>query len=382
MSRPPTQTGQTALQKQESEYQVRGYRPDDRESFLSLYESVWERGQTEAWFEWRFEANPYDDGVEMVVVERDGELVGAEPCLPFRLGAGGTRVSVLQPADWIVHPDHRRRGLFTRMTERTLDRHERSRYDLYYNFPTDVLLPGLDSFGWRVVGERPTYYRIERPARLVDAKADGGLPRHVAKLASPLSRLQLRVRDKLASVPDDITVERYDEVPSRLFTTLYRTGAPSKLHVARDEAFYDWRFENPAWESTAFVARRDGRPVGGLVACREVLKGVTCTRIVDVQPMDPDGDRTGVYAALVEAVLSDDTATDVYKVEGDVLPTQVLAGCGFWSDARFPLSKLGRRTVHVVRPTGSPGGDRWRLGGRDPTDPDHWVLSLAGQDIA
>ncbi|WP_440989919.1 GNAT family N-acetyltransferase [Haloarchaeobius baliensis] len=368
-------------ERAEQQYSIRRYRPADREAFLALYESVWGRRRSEEWFEWRFEANPYGDGVSMVVAEKDDELVGAEPCLPFEVGTGRRRLSALQPADWIVHPEHRRRGVFSRMTSHLLERDAGGRFELYYNFPTDALLPGLDSFDWHVVGERPTYYRIERPVRLVEAKGGRKLHRDVAKLASPLSRFRLRLRDRLTSVPDDVTVVRYDEVPARLFTSLYHEGVPTKLHVARDEAFYDWRFENPAWETTAFVARRDGRAVAGVVACQEELKGATCTRIADVQPMDPDEDLTGAYAALVEAVV-DDTTTDVYKVAGDVLPAQVLTGCGFWADSSFPLSKLGRRTVHAVRPTDTVDGERWRIRGRDPTDPRHWLLSLAGQDIA
>lgn len=363
------------------EYSVRRYRPDDRSDFLSLYESVWGRARSEAWFEWRFEENPYGDGVSMVVAEADGELVGAEPCLPFELAAGRKRAAALQPADWIVHPDHRRRGLFTRMTERLLDRDAGGPFELYYNFPTDVLLPGLDSFDWHVVGERQTYYRIERPARLVDAKVEGRL-RTLGKAAVPLSQLALRLRHRPPTAPDDVTVERHDEVPAWLFTALYLDGRPTRLHVARDEAFYDWRFENPAWETTAFVARREGTPVGGVVACREAVNGVTCTRIVDVQPMAPDDDRGDVYAALLAAVVEDDATADVFKVAGDVLPPSVLGRCGFRSDARFPLSKLGRRTVHVARPIGNVDVEHWRIGGRDPTNPAHWTLSLAGQDIA
>ena len=97
--------------------QIRPYESADRERFLSLYQTVWDQSRSVDWFRWRFEENPYRDGVQMIVAEVDGELVGVEPILPFRLVTIASTYDVYQPVDWMVHPDYRRQGVFTRMTE-------------------------------------------------------------------------------------------------------------------------------------------------------------------------------------------------------------------------------------------------------------------------
>jgi len=73
-------------------YEVRLAEPSDRDGFLALYEDVWERSRDESWFDWRFLDDPYAAGIEMVVAEREGTLVGAELLLPMPLDVGSERV--------------------------------------------------------------------------------------------------------------------------------------------------------------------------------------------------------------------------------------------------------------------------------------------------
>ena len=65
-----------------SEYDIRHYRPDDRDGFLSLYRTVMDREKQEDWFSWKYQGNPYTDNVPMIVGVADGEIVGARPFLP------------------------------------------------------------------------------------------------------------------------------------------------------------------------------------------------------------------------------------------------------------------------------------------------------------
>ena len=197
----------------EEAYAVRRYRPGDRAGFLSLYEDVWGRSKGEAWFEWRFERNPYADDVEMVLTERDGRLVGAEPLLPLRLTDGTNRVVAYQPVDWMVHPDHRRRGLFTRMTERLLEEYAEEAA-LLFNFPSEELRPGLEKFDWTEVGPVATRYRIQRPCRAVaDTKRpDSRAVSLLARASVPAVRAGLRVADRLSPTADGVSVEQVDGV--------------------------------------------------------------------------------------------------------------------------------------------------------------------------
>lgn len=73
------------------EYLVRTYEPSDRSGFLALYETVYDKRRSAEWVTWRY-GGPYIDGVRMVVAEREGEVVGAEPFISQAIRAGDRTV--------------------------------------------------------------------------------------------------------------------------------------------------------------------------------------------------------------------------------------------------------------------------------------------------
>lgn len=355
---------------------VRRFRSDDVDGFLDLYEAVWGRRPPREWFDWRFEAVPYAADVPVIVADDGDELVGAEPSIPFRVGAGGETALAYQPADWIVHPDHRRQGIFTRMTERLLDDPPSNPPRLYFNFPSEAIVPGLRKFGWRVAGPFHTAYRVRRPSALLG----DGTPGPTASLGRALDAIAGgygRVRDALAPDPD-VAVTRHDAPPAETLAALYRSAIPDRLHVVRDESFYRWRFANPLWTTTAYVARRDGRPVASLVVT-ERASDPHVAFLADTLPLVPPGDRRA-YAALLRAAMADTTA-DVVRACDAVLPSGLLRAFGFYATDSFPLSRLSTRVQLAVRPGVLGAEDAWRLGGRALDDVDDWHLSLSSKDI-
>jgi GNAT superfamily N-acetyltransferase len=366
--------------------QIRPYEPDDREAFLSLYADVWGHEKGEDWFAWRFEANPYRDGVQMVVAEDDGALVGAEPLLPFRLRIGSLTVDAYQPVDWIVHPDHRREGVFTRMTERLLDQYADDG-TLLFNFPTDALVPGLEKFGWEVVGPVSTNYRIQHPEHALTDTINVGkhtITNPVPSLAGSVARGGLDLLERIGTPDGSVAVERHDDVPVATLATLYESAPPGRIHVARDEAFLSWRFANPRWETATYVASRDGSPVASVVTATERVDGLTTTSLLDHQPMARDGGDRRAYEALLSRVVRDHRDDDLLKTLAS-FDSRLLRRHGFLRDTAFPLSRRSTVSVEAVRPatpSTEGSGDPWRPDGVDLTDAENWCLTLADLDVA
>ena len=362
----------------EAPYAVRRYRPADRPGFLSLYEDVWRRPKGEAWFRWRFERNPYADGVEMVLAECDGRIVGAEPLLPLRLTDRTERVAAYQPVDWIVHPDHRRRGHFTRMTERLLEAYA-DRPALFFNFPSEALRPGLGKFDWTEVGPVATRYRVQRPGRAV-ANTKRPTSRAVSLLAPtsvPAVRAGLRVADRLTPAADDACAERVDGVDADAVRTVYAETRPDRIHLPREEQFLAWRFANPSWETTTYVARHDGRPVATVVAVTESLDAVCVTFLADVQPMtDVDG-RSSAVDAILARLVADHADVDLLAAPTGPFPSVFRRRC-FLRNDRFPLSLPTTPATHAARPLSTDAADAFD---RDVFAADDWLLSPADRDI-
>ncbi|SNZ12691.1 Ribosomal protein S18 acetylase RimI [Natronoarchaeum philippinense] len=377
-------------------YEIRRFERGDAAGVLELYETVFGEERTNAWFDWKYRENPAVDHVPITVaVDPDDGVVGARPLFALPMAAGEHRFLAVQPGDTMVHPDHRRQGLFTRMTERAIERYDDHEVALFFNFPNEQSGAGYRKLGWRDVGEVTTYYRIQSPsAWLDDASGAVAAGATVADLAAAGYH---RARDAVAPSADGISVDRYREVPVTTLVALYRGGVPAGFHAVRSEQYLRWRFQNPRWTYRTYVARdRAGEPLAAAVVGRKSAGDDAVVRLTDALPPVPED---GPLVALLDAVLSD--ADDAAAVAApSCLPETVLSRFGFHPDTAPPLSLVSSATTHVARPatvdvrksnalssqpeSGPDSGDAddWTLSGRSVTDPDSWTLTFGEQDTS
>lgn len=360
-----------------SQYTIRRFRDGDVDGILQLFTLI-SSGPTHdrEWFTWKFEANPFVDHVPIVVAERDGVIVGARPFFALGMAVGGEPTLAIQPCDTMVHPDHRRRGLFTRMTERSIERYADRGPSFFFNFPNDLSAGGYRKLGWERVGVFPRSYRVTDPRRVLGDGTFGPLANVVAVASTPLVAGYDSIRRVLAPADAGSPVRHDDHVTATELASIYREGIPDSIHARRDERFYRWRFDNPDWAySTYFVdgeAGRVGLVVGNPVHVEESAPSVT--RIVDVVPLE-NGDRSNQVATLLRRVIADNAGADLFVVPDDVVQPSTRRALGFWNDGSLPLSLVMDQRRHVARSL-----DGWVRNGVDIRDPANWTLTFAEMD--
>lgn len=230
-------------------YTVRRFHPEDRDGVMALDSVVWDRDRGTDWFQWKYERNPLVDRTPIFVAERDGEIVGARPFIPVRLRVGDVVLDALQASDTMVHPDHRRRGIFSRMTERAIEAYADGDPALIFNYPNAAARSGYEKLGWRTLDGQVTYYRLQNPARLVSARFDDTVGSLLRRVFRPLVREFRRDGCRLDS-PPDVEITARAKTPCSTLASLYAGRVPDRVHVLRDEAFLRWRFASPAWSRT------------------------------------------------------------------------------------------------------------------------------------
>ncbi|WP_227354489.1 GNAT family N-acetyltransferase [Haladaptatus salinisoli] len=360
-------------------YVVRWFEDGDVSDFLALDRAVFQRERDERWFEWKYEDNPYVDHVPILVVENEDDIVGARPFIAFRLRAGAETVLALQPADTMVHPEHRRRGLFTRMTERAIDHYANREPAFFFNFPNQRSRPGYLKLGWQIVGDRVTYYRIQNPAAFFGG--DGRIPSRLAELAVQLTGDVREFRRTPADAAGEFSVDRYPGTRASILAELYETRPPDGFHALRDETFYRWRFASPAWSRATYVASQGGQPVAGIVVRnRTTAEGVSVTQLADVVPLAETERRTRALARLVERIVADHASSDILAVAEGGVPRRLLTEFGFVGDATPPLSWMSDFDCRLVAlPLGGTG---WTVGGERLSHRSNWHVSFAERDTA
>lgn len=363
------QVGDGAAQ---SDYGIRRFRPDDVDDFLALHREIFGSDHGREWFAWKYEENPYVYHVPIFVAETAGELVGARPFFALELSVNGRRHLALQPGDTMVHPDHRRQGLFTRMNEAAIEQYRDRDVSFFFNFPNEKSGAGYLKLGWERVADQPNYYRVQDPAGLQESpSAWASLG---ARALKPLIDGYNRLSTHRLSTPEGVTVERYDSIPSAILAGIEYDRRRNGIHVHRDVRFYDWRFRNPSWEYTAYVAERGGEPIAGLVVATSA-DGAT-TKLTDVTPLPNDDDHEGLEA-LLHRVVREYAGADVI-VAPPVFPEELAGRAGFRRADRRPLSAVASRTTHVVCEL----SDGWTVDGLDIDDPDNWQLTFAERDTS
>ena len=360
----------------QDDYVVRMYEPSDRGEYLALYETVFEQRRSEEWMQWRY-SGPYTDGVRMVVAERNDEVVGAEPFISLSVRAGGTDVLALQPADVMVHPDHQRNGLMTRMTQFAVERYA-DEEGLFFNFPNEIAEAVHLRLGWREIGRTATAYRIHTPSAFTEEFA---LPPAADRVAhgcyDAYDSLVAVMSSALRRSPPE--VRRYDDVPAAVLETLYDRRRPDGPHVPRTSEFYRWRLANPEWDVTTYVAESDAEPLAALVVCTDTKDDVTYAKLLDSLPLvDPD---PVALERLVFAALSEHRSADAVTVAEDTLPRSVSARTGFLRNDEPPLSLVTSPDPVLARPFAL-GRGSWSIGGRRFERRDDWTLALVDQDTS
>lgn len=363
------------LGSQGPEYAVRAFEDDDLAGFLNLHSRIFDPDYGREWFEWKYRANPYVDHVPIFVATADGEIVGARPFFALEMSVGGQRELALQPGDTMVHPEHRRQGLFTRMNEAAIEQYQAGDPSFFFNFPNEQSGPGYLKLGWETVGEISTYYRIQDPSALGfdSATARGSIVKAALK---PLLDGYNQLSDALTGTADEVTVTKHDAIPSETLADLAESHSDPNIHVLRDQQFYDWRFDTPAWEYTAYTASVGGDEVAGMVAGTAYENGLKTTKVTDVVPA-PDGTRTMELAALVQQVVRDHDGSDILAAPSS-LAHPVLDRWGFRRDDTPPLGRAATQTTHVVRSV----TDDWRINGVDISDESNWRLTFSEQDTS
>lgn len=368
----------------DDQYTIRQYESADLERLMALDRTVWDRRRSAEWFTWKYVDNPYLDHVPIFVVEHDGDVVGARPFLVFRLRAGPDTVLALQPSDTTVHPEHRRQGLFTRMTRHAIEYYRQREPELFFNFPNDAALGGYRKLGWERVAPRQAYYRVEDPGTFLESQVDGRIGQLLGSVSTPVTQQYYRLRSSLAPGADGVSVEQRPGVDPALVASLYEREPPAELHALRDREFYEWSLASPAWEYTTNLARRDGEIVAALLSrTRTTDGGVTVTQLAEVAPLTGGGRWVAAISALVSAVVGSADDEDLFSAVESAIPRDVLAAHGLYSGNAPPLKQLRRDpSTFVVRPVDPQGPGSWELGGRSLCDRDEWLFSFCEHDTA
>lgn len=258
---------------------IRHYEDGDAAAILELLRlALGENSVTprvNAYWEWKHDLNPFGRSLRLLATDESG-LVGLRAFMRWNfLGPDGKFVRAVRAVDTATHPNHRRKGLFSRLTRQALEEAAAEGVGFVFNTPNEKSLPGYLKLGWEVVCRWPVYVKPLKPLRFVL-----GVVRSRLGLSAPAGTF----------IPEPpLKAWEGQDAPEPRTTFGLRTP--------RDRAYLEWRYgRHPTVRY--FTFENDG----GMAVLRPNLRfGLREIVLVELFPGDPER----LIQGLVEEVQGD-----------------------------------------------------------------------------
>lgn len=372
-------------------YEIVHYEPAFKKQVLDLQTKLWSPSLTlnDAYFEWKYERNPYLAEPLIYLAVHDGRAVGMRGFSGVQWEAGfpPQKFRGLYADDSVVAPEHRRGGLIHKIMAAAFKDLVSRGYEYVFNLSAgSVIYRQSLSTGWLSVG----YAQLMRwhPLPVSFRKALRRILRQLPLVSHRLDALFLQWLEKrrrsLADINQDGIKHPYKTIPwisfedkprcTAMAELVERIGSCGKIRHVRDREYFDWRFQNPL--SRYRFLFHDKAGMEGYLVLQEYTSEFADKEVLNV--VDWEGTDAAVKAELLRAACSYAT-NRVLIIWSATLPpeaTAVLHAKGFklvWQ----AQSMVNQIPAVLVRPVRDENLDSdWLLADRRLLDLANWELRM------
>ncbi len=351
------------------------FRPGDERAILDLFRRVFGRELSpEAW-RWKYERLPGALENIILVKNAEGELCGHYAALPLTLIYRGREVPAALRTDFMVHPDHQRKGIGGLLID-TCRRRLAEWCSLHVAFPNPNSTPITVKKGPHFLDEAPLYWRFSDARAALRATGRGELPALLHVLAGGLLRFVYRI----LALPG--SSRRFFWEIGGDFATCFPEDAEFKrpgcgIYFKRDAAFLRWRFDENPERHYALLhpisPGEPGTPEGYAVLAVMEYGGFRLGFIVDLL-VDPPrfSYARGLIARAVEWLEAQDVEAVTCMMTGRNAYTRALKSLGFMRVPGRFLPRALNLTLHLYDP---------ELDREYVCDLHNWVITWADTDL-
>lgn len=291
--------------------------------------------------EWLFRDNPNGEAVIMAAFDDAGTLVGVRPALPWRIVCHGKTRQAYEFADGMVDPQHRNRGIFTRLVKQVAAFAERGDAALFTlpngnSLPVYRRLPVLS-----LAGTCETRVKVIAWMRYLAYRLGAGskLREQTMTTARDVARSGVRLRP----------VERFD---CDLASVRDEWAKRIAVFTRRDNAFLEWRyFGSPLRRYAVAVVESRGQ-VRGYIVLR-IINGVA--HVMDIfMALDRRLASLAVGLMIEWAAALGAIAVHLNASRGNFFH-DIAADCGFWLRKTSGTLVMDRRSTELLG-AAQPGG--------------------------
>ncbi len=276
---------------------IRAYHPQDALAVAELMSAVYGPAATpSAIWRWRHFGWNAERSATLVATSQ-GRLVGLRPMEIYDFHLGGTPLRGGVFSGVMVHPEHRRRGLFTRLVEASEQLAWERGASFVTTMPNQRSFPGFIKKGYADPGCRQLMLRPCRPVRALCHHLGpfGQALRSLANLEDDAAKSfeAARVDKAIHSGPCSFD-SAYDEL------ALAHAARFPGLVLTRDAHWLQWRFAASPWHHYQLHSlRKAGHLAGYAITTQAQHKKTQVGYLIDLVALEGTHRRALAQAALV-----------------------------------------------------------------------------------
>ena len=268
-------------------YEIVHYRAAFKPQVVELQRYLWSsdlalNGQ---YLDWKYGQNPYMENPLIVLALHQGVVVAMRGLYGAQWHEGKSGAGFLCPCagDVVIAPEHRNRGLFTRISSEAVQEAARRGYRYLFNLSAGaVTYWSCLATGWRPLSVLP----MLTSGRHTDLGA-----------GDPFESLDFNAATTPPGTGPPITLEAHPR-PEAMSRLVERTESDPRLQHVRNREFFAWRFSNPL-SRYRFLTWGDGELDGYLTLQSSVNHSKQWLSLIDWAATRPQV-FTGLLRRLLE----------------------------------------------------------------------------------
>ncbi len=344
------------------DYQIIPFSDKYKTSLIRLLGYMWKdlsENQIKKKFEWRYELNPFQKKAYIcLAIDETDNVVGFRAFVVQEFCLKNEKIKIFNPADAIIHPEHRRKGIFSKLTNMLIETvAANDDRGLILNLSSnEKSTPGYLKLGWRRTNGVKKYGYKVSAKNLLASRKEREIEEH--KGNSTYGTFELT---------NVIKAEQLGKVDVNI------SAHANTIQNCRSEAYYRWRYEQvPDKDSYFFTYLIDK---GKITAYAIIKKHST----IQYSLMEHGAETQFSFKFMIDKV--------VKKVQIPILRSwminqesqEVLSKCGFYTEKPWMLNLLKKERLSVLaRPAvESPTDEDFFLNDIDILDINNWNIHIA-----
>lgn len=239
---------------------IRRFKQRDIDGIINLLNIVFDHKFTKEEWKWIYELNPngfFGENGDIWVAEADNQIVGHYAIRPEKIKFKSKAIMVAQSVATAVHPNYRRRGIFTTLANKVYG-DAKNRYDFIYGFPSEMAYKGFIKLGWKDY-KIENFHKILNYDNVLSRKFGNKIVKKWffllgAKILIKIYQTYERLykKDKIGYISE---INEINNFPIEINSFYSKISKDYEFILERTYNYLNWRFSKKFGNYKIFIAR-------------------------------------------------------------------------------------------------------------------------------